>query len=136
MILKKHKEKILYLFFGGLTTLISFVTYLVLTNTAFNPKISIDLQITNILSWFTGFIFAFFMNRKYVFNSSNKKSKEFIKFFLSRISTLILDILIMYVFVTICGFNDIVIKIISQIIVIVSNYVLSKLFVFKKIVSK
>lgn len=128
----KYKEKILYLFFGGLTTLISLSIYYIFTHTIFNPRIALDLQITNILSWLIGFLFAFFTNRKFVFESKNNIKKEFLKFFASRIFTLLLDMLIMFIFVTICGFNDILIKIVSQIVTVITNYVLSKLIVFKK----
>ena len=127
----KYKEKILYLFFGGLTTLLSLLTYYILTNLFFNPNISLELQITNIISWLVGFTFAFVTNRNYVFNSKNNPKKEFFKFFLSRLFTLILDMLIMYIFVTVLGYNDLIMKVISQIIIIVSNYILSKIFVFK-----
>lgn len=126
----KHKEKILYLFFGGLTTLITLITYYILTHTLLNPNINLELQITNIISWLLGFLFAFITNRKYVFSSNNKIKNDFIKFFISRIFTLLLDMLIMFIFVTLLRFNDLIIKIISQIIIIITNYVLSKVFVF------
>lgn len=132
-IYKKHKEGINYLIFGGLTTLLSLIVYYLLTNTILDPNIAIQLQIANVVSWICGFLFAYFTNRKYVFESKEKNVlKEFFSFFLSRISTLLLDMLIMFVFVTVLKYNDQVFKIISQIAVIVSNYLLSKLFVFKK----
>ncbi len=131
-IYEKHKEKILYLFFGGLTTLISLITYYLLTLTILNVNNALELQIANIISWITGFTFAYFTNREYVFNSKNKDFKEFIKFFLSRIFTLVLDMLIMYIFVTKLKYNNVIFKLVSQIIVIVTNYVVSKLIVFKK----
>ena len=131
-LLIKHKEKILYLIFGGLTTLICLVTYYVVTNTILNPNIALELQIANILSWIIGFLFAYFTNRKYVFESKNAKGKEFFKFLASRIFTLLLDMLIMYIFVTVLKFNNIIIKIVSQIVVILTNYILSKIVVFKK----
>lgn len=132
-IYKKYKEGINYLIFGGLTTLLSLIVYYVLTNTIINPKDAVQLQIANVISWICGFLFAYFTNRKYVFESKTKNVlKEFFSFFLSRISTLLLDMLIMYVFVTALNYNDQVFKIISQIAVIVSNYLLSKLIVFKK----
>ena len=132
-IYKKHKEGINYLIFGGLTTVLSLIVYYALTWTIINPNNAIELQIANILSWTCGFLFAYFTNRKYVFNSKNKQRiKEFISFFLSRISTLILDMLIMFIFVTLLKYNDGLFKIISQILVILSNYILSKVFVFKK----
>lgn len=132
-IYKKHKEGINYLIFGGLTTLLSLIVYYLLTNTIINPSIAIQLQVANVVSWICGFLFAYFTNRKYVFESKEKKVfKEFFSFFLSRISTLLLDMLIMYIFVTVLKYNDQLFKLISQIVVIVSNYLLSKLFVFKK----
>lgn len=132
-IYKKHKEGINYLIFGGLTTLLSLVVYYLLTNTIINPKNAVQLQIANVISWVCGFLFAYFTNRKYVFESKEKNVlKEFISFFLSRISTLLLDMLIMFVFVTVLKYNDQLFKIISQIAVIVTNYLLSKLIVFKK----
>ena len=77
--------------------------------------------------------FAYFTNRKYVFESTNKnKLKEATSFVSSRITTLLLDMLIMWLGVTILKFNDKIVKLISQVLVVVGNYVLSKLFVFKK----
>lgn len=128
----KYKEKILYLIFGVLTTFISLLTYYILTFTILNVDNSLELQIANIISWITGILFAYFTNREYVFNSNNKNIKEFIKFILSRIFTLLLDMLIMYVFVTKLKYNNIIIKLVSQVVVIVTNYILSKLIVFKK----
>ena len=114
-IYKKHKEGFNYLIFGGLTTLLSLLVYYAVTFTFLNPDNTIELQIANILSWIFGFLFAYFTNRKYVFESKNKKvSEEFFKFFLSRISTLLLDMAIMFVFVTFLKFNDKVFKIISH----------------------
>ena len=128
----KYKEQILYLFFGCLTTLISLVVYYGLTLSILDATNAFELQVANILSWICGFLFAYVTNRKYVFASNNKKGKEFLLFFLSRISTLILDMLIMFVFVTVLKFNDAIFKIISQVAVIVINYILSKIVVFKK----
>lgn len=129
----KHKEGINYLIFGGLTTVLSLVVYYVLTWTIINPKDGMQLQIANIISWTCGFLFAYFTNRKFVFNSKNKKVlKEFFSFFLSRVSTLLLDMLIMFIFVTLLKLNDGLFKLVSQVLVIVTNYILSKAIVFKK----
>ena len=84
------------------------------------------------LSWIFAVFFAYFTNKKYVFECNRKDKKEIIKFFLSRIGTLLLDMVIMYIFVSQLKFNDKVMKIISQVCVIVLNYVLSKFIVFKK----
>lgn len=132
-IYKKHKEGFNYLIFGGLTTVLTLAVYYALTYTILDADNSIQLQIANIISWTCGFLFAYFTNRKFVFESKNENVKgEFFKFFLSRISTLLLDMGIMFVFVTCLKFNDKIFKIISQVLVILGNYILSKCIVFKK----
>ena len=128
-----YKEVINYLIFGFLTTIISLIVYYALTLTIINPNKAIELQVANILSWVAGVTFAYITNRKYVFNSKNKNvKKELISFVSARVVTLLLDMFIMGLFVSILGFNDRIMKIISQIIVIINNYIFSKLFVFKK----
>ena len=130
---KRYSEIINYLIFGFLTTIISLVVYYLLTYKFLDPNKSICLQIANIISWIAAVTFAYVTNRKYVFNSKNKnKKKEISNFVLARIITLLLDMAIMALGVTILHFNDKFIKIISQVVVIVSNYVFSKLFVFRK----
>ncbi len=130
---KEHKEGINYLIFGALTTILSLVVYYILTMTFLSPKDAFQLQVANILSWIVGFLFAYVTNRKFVFESKNNNVfKEFVSFFLSRISTLLLDMLIMFIFVTLLKYNNQIMKLVSQIIVILSNYVLSKCFVFRR----
>lgn len=129
----KYQEIINYLIFGALTTIVSLLTYYLLVLTILNPNNAIELQIANIISWITCVTFAYITNRKYVFNSKNKNIfKEIIKFYSSRLTTLFLDMIIMYIFVTKLEFNDKIIKIIVQILIIILNYILSKLLVFKK----
>ena len=129
----KYKEIIMYLIFGVLTTVISLIVYYALTYTILNPNNSIYLQIANILSWIAGVLFAYFTNRKYVFESKNEnKLKEFISFVGARVTTLILDMIIMGVGVTFLHINDEILKLISQVLVVIANYVLSKLIKKKK----
>ena len=129
----KYKEMINYLIVGGLTTCVSLLTYYLLTFTILNPNISIELQIATIISWITSVLFAFFTNKKYVFESKNKFNfKEITSFVLSRLSTLLIEMLLMYLFVTVCKYNDKIMKIVVQIIIIILNYLLSKFLVFKK----
>ena len=132
-LLNKHREVIMYLIFGVLTTIISLLVYYGLVYTILNPDDAIQLQVANIISWVAGVTFAYFTNRKYVFESNNKnKLKEAGSFVLARVTTLVMDMAIMFLGVTILTFNDKIIKIISQVVVIVANYVFSKIFVFKK----
>jgi len=129
----KYEEIIRYLIIGVLTTIVSLLSYYLLVFTVFNPNVAIELQITNIISWLLAVTFAYFTNRKYVFKISKKSSKkEAIKFYLSRVSTLIIDMLLMYIFVTLLSFNDKIIKLVIQVIITILNYIFSKLIVFKK----
>ena len=129
----KYKEIVNYLIFGVMTTVVSLATYYICVYTFLNPDNSFQLQIANIISWIVGVAFAYITNRKFVFESQNKdKVKEAGKFIMSRITTLLIDMFIMFLGVTILKFNDKIIKLISQVLVIVMNYVLSKIIVFKK----
>ncbi len=130
---KKYKEIINYLIVGVLTTVVSLAFYYISVFTFLNPDIPVQLQIANILSWTVGVAFAYFTNRKFVFESTNQnKLQEATKFVSSRITTLLLDMFVMWLGVTVLCFNDKIIKLISQVLIIIGNYVLSKLFVFKK----
>lgn len=130
---KKYREIISYLIFGVLTTVVSLAVYYGLVFTVLDPENAMQLQIANVISWVAGVTFAYVTNRKYVFESKNKnKVEEASKFVLSRVSTLLLDMAVMFVGVTWLKGNDKIMKIISQVLVIVGNYILSKLFVFKK----
>lgn len=129
----KYKEIINYLIFGVLTTLISLATYYALTFTVLNADKAFELQIANVVSWIASVTFAYFTNRSFVFESKEKLSlKEAFSFYMSRVSTLLLDMGLMYLLVTVLSFNDKLVKIIVQVVVIVLNYVLSKFIVFKK----
>ena len=129
----KYKEIVNYLIVGVLTTVVSLGVYYICTVTFLDPKNAFQLQVANIISWIVSVIFAYFTNRKYVFESKNPNIvKEATSFFLSRVSTLLMDMGIMFVCVTLIGMNDKISKIISQVVVIISNYIFSKLFVFKK----
>lgn len=129
----KNKEIINYLFFGILTTIINLLTYYILILTILNPNKPIQLQISNIISWIISVTFAYVTNKKYVFKSKSKNiKKEIITFYSSRLSTLFIDVILMFTFVTILQLNNIIIKVIASIIIIILNYILSKIFVFQK----
>lgn len=129
----KYEEIINYLFFGVLTTIVSLLVYYGLVFTILDPKSPLQLQISNILSWCAGVLFAYFTNRRFVFKSnSENKVKEFITFTSARIITLLLDMFIMFIFVTVLKGNDKIFKLVSQVLVVISNYILSKLVVFKR----
>ena len=130
---KKYEEIINYLIVGGLTTVVSLGTYYFCVYTFLDPENAFQLQLANIISWICCVTFAYFANRIFVFKSKRKdKLKEAVSFYSSRIATLLMDMGIMFVFVTLIGFNDKIMKLVVQVVVTILNYVLSKIFVFKK----
>lgn len=122
-----NKEIILYIIFGGLTTVISYAVFY-----CFYSVLGVNELISNVFSWVSGVLFSFFTNRKYVFNKTGKSTfKELLKFSSGRITTLLFDELMIFVFVTLLKFNAFVIKIISSVFVVILNYLISKFIVFK-----
>lgn len=127
---KKNKEILLYLFFGSLTFLVSILSYAV-----FDVRMGWNILTANIVSWILAVVFAYVTNRIWVFESSvNGRSdliKEMMSFVGGRISTLVIEELILFIFITEIGMNSILVKIVAQVVVIALNYVFSKLVVFK-----
>lgn len=127
----KYQEMIAYLFFGGLTTVCNFVVYFIATRLFTQNELVAAIE-----AFVISVIFAFWTNRKWVFKSSAKGIKavsaELAKFFSGRLFSGGMDLLIIFIFVTRMGMNDLIIKIISNILVIILNYFISKLLVFKK----
>ena len=122
-----NKETILYLIFGICTTILNIIIYRGL------PLLKIDFLVSTILAWFISVVFAFITNKIFVFENHNKKFLSlFAQFFSSRILTGGLDVFIMFISVDILCFNDFIVKIISNILIIIINYLLSKMFIFKK----
>lgn len=131
----KYEEIIAYLIVGGLTTLVSWgakflANFLLFDNTMYPT--SFENGVLSIINWTAGVIFAYFTNRKFVFKSHDPMLKEAPKFVLSRVSTLILDVVVMQVLNVMMGVHLIIATVISAVLVIVANYVFSKLFVFNK----
>lgn len=132
---KKYKEIINYLIIGVLTTVVSLVTFYIVRILFLTNDTQLDIQISNIISWFFAVLFAFITNKKYVFESKKKGKEnlaEMIKFYLSRISTLLIDMGVMWLLTAPLNISDKISKILVQFIIVILNYVLSKIFVFKK----
>lgn len=127
----KNREVILYIVFGVATTVINIVTYYI-----FARIIGVSVIEASIIAWIISVVFAYFTNKIWVFRSKTWKPdelfKEFLSFVTARLATGALDIGIMFLFVTMLGFNDIIIKVLSNVIVIILNYILSKLLVFRE----
>lgn len=127
----KYGEIISYLIVGVLSTVVSMSVYYGLVLTILDPNDAIMLQVANVISWVVSVTFAYFTNRKFVFKSKEKNmAKEAAKFYGSRVVTLLMDMAVMFILVTLLNMNDKWAKILVQVIVIVANYFLSKLFVF------
>ena len=132
-IIKTKKEIITYIIFGALTTLINLLVYYLLTNTILDPKNDLLMQLANTIAWIISVLFAYITNKLYVFNSKTKQIlKELLSFISSRILTLLIEIFLMYILVTRLKQNDQIIKLLVTIIVIILNYILSKIYVFKQ----
>ena len=133
----KYKEIINYLIFGVLTTIVSLAVKYLLLFTILDASNGIQLQIAVIISWIIACLFAYITNRIWVFESKSKKIlKEMAKFFGARLATLGMEMLIMFIFVTLIGLNTdtwvVIWTLVTQVLVIVGNYILSKLLVFRK----
>ena len=130
---KKYKEVLLYLFFGGLTTVISIGSY-----AFFDVSMHMDPMIANIFSWILAVLFAYVTNKKFVFASKTTGMKEllveFVKFVGGRVSTLIIELGGVQLAVILFPDSNtllFVAKLLTQVLVIIINYFISKLFVFK-----
>lgn len=125
--IKKHRSIISYIFWGGVTTLISLGSYAL-----FISLFHVDYQISNILSWILSVTFAFFTNKYFVFKSKSKENffKELINFYLARLSTLILEAFILWLGISVLNGNEYVWKFLDQIIILIVNFIASKL-IFK-----
>ncbi|MGQ2282274.1 GtrA family protein [Apilactobacillus kunkeei] len=127
----KYKQVIAYLFWGVLTTVIDIVVALVLYRLLPN----MDVFWNTLIAWIASVLFAFFTNRKWVFQSQATTAKEYISemisFFLGRLASLILEEIILIIGVSIISQNNFdLLKIFGQIIVIIFNYFWSKFVVF------
>lgn len=129
----RYKEIVNYIIVGGMTTAVSLGSYYVCVLFFLNPRNALLLQIANVISWICAVTFAYITNRKYVFESQNTdKIYEVAKFVGARLFTLVIDVVCMALMVSILGLNDKLAKIIIQFIVLILNYILSKIIVFRK----
>ncbi len=129
----KYEEIINYLIVGVLTTVVSLATYYACVYTFLDPSSPLELQIANIISWICAVTFAYITNKIFVFKTKNVNVlKEGINFYASRVVTLLMDMVIMFLLVTVLHGNDKIAKLIVQVVVTIGNYIISKFFVFKK----
>lgn len=116
-----------YLFFGILTTIFSLGSFWILIKLT-----TINENICNFISIVVGILTAYILNREYVFESKEKNIlKEFSRFVMARVASSLFDIIAFFVFATLLSLNEMLVKIVISIVVIILNYILSKLLVFK-----
>ena len=127
-----NKETISYVIFGILTTIVNLISYYFFSNI-----ININYLISNTISWIISVVFAYITNKFYVFNSKDKRKdvmvKEFIKFVNCRLTSGVIEILLLFLLVDMMKVNDIISKLAIGVIVVVLNFIFSKIFVFQKV---
>ena len=127
----RHRSIIDYLFWGVVTTLVNYVAYF-----ACRLCFGIDYLASNVIAWAVAVIFAFVVNKVFVFRSLDWSAKvafrECWQFVAARLFSGVLETAILKVFVDWLGMSDAIVKIFSNIVVIIVNYVLSKLVIFRK----
>ena len=131
MDIKKHKESILYLIFGGLTFLVNMITYVLFTRV-----VKADVLVSNCIAWIVAVLFAYITNKFFVFERKETDFKYILKEFRAfvgcRLFSGVVELGIIFVMATLMGINDLFVKIVTNIVVIVLNFIFSKLIIFKK----
>lgn len=125
---KKYKEIVNYLIAGFLTTVVALASFFIFKNV-----FHIHYIVSNVISWIIAVLFAYIINRRFVFESNStgkSKLKEFINFIKYRLLSLLIETLCLYLLVDIIHVGEDISKIIVQIIVIILNYVFSKFLTF------
>ena len=128
---KKYEEIINYIVVGGVTTIISILSYY-LFRIILSSNTNLNVQICTVFSWIVAVTFAYFANRIFVFKSNSSKKTEAVKFVTSRIMSLLIEMLVMFILTSVVKINDKVAKVLVQFIIVILNYLFSKIFVFKK----
>lgn len=130
---KKYEEILAYLIVGVLNTLVSWGAWFACAFTFLDADVVWQNIALSIISWVVGVVFGYFMNRIFVFKSKEPNMlREFLQFSGGRVSTWVLDTVMMVLMVNILSINESVSKIFVSVLVMIGNYLISKLFVFKK----
>lgn len=129
-LLKKYRELILYLVFGVLTTLVNYVSWWVIEPFFASSTVPVTA------AWIISVLFAYITNRRFVFESKvtggKALAKELLAFLAARIMSGVLDLCFMWVFADWLGFDSRIVKLISNVFVVIFNYIASKLVIFRK----
>ncbi len=144
-LLRRHRETVSYLFWGVMTTLVNYVTYLLLTE-----GFQVYYLTSNVIAWVVSVLFAYFVNKIFVFQSRDwawrVALRELWQMVAARAFSLLLETGILWFFVDLLRFGDVsvqlpggislgggaIVKLAANVVVIVVNYVLSKFIIFRK----
>ena len=130
-LIRKYWDILVYLVFGVLTTLVDFVIYFPCYN-----WLHIPATISNVIAWAGAVVFAYLTNKPFVFHSKDWSAKtvvpELVKFVGTRVGSMLIQTAVIFVTVDLLQFNGNWMKIITAVIVVILNYIGSKLLVFKK----
>ena len=139
---QKYKTVIAYLFFGVCTTVVNWVAYILFMTlfSSLGMNGELNIVISNVISWIFAVIFAFITNKLWVFDSKSFEKKklfyEIWTFVSARLVTLLIETGILYLAALIFGSDNNIVnitwKIITSVIVVVLNYIFSKLIIFRK----
>lgn len=128
----KYRETILYLVFGVLSTIVNIVTYLFATRT-----LNLGFLLSNWIAWITAVIFAYITNKFFVFESTKRDIrfivKEFGAFISCRIVSGVIEMIIMFVMINLLLIDDFIVKLVTNVVVIILNFLFSKLFIFDRL---
>lgn len=129
--IKKHWDFLMYMVFGVLTTLVNYIVFLPCMYV-----VGLTATVSNIIAWVAAVAFAYVTNKPFVFHSTDWSLKtvgpELSKFLSCRVASGVMETVIMMVCVDLLGWNGALWKIIANVLVIIVNYIGSKLLVFKK----
>lgn len=121
---------LMYLIMGGLTTFVNIIIYWVA-----DDRLLLDYRIATVIAWIFAVVFAYFVNKRYVFKSVtrnwNERFSEIASFFGFRFLSLFMDLGVMLILVGILDLNGTVSKVLANVVVLVANYIFSKKFIFK-----
>ena len=126
----KYKQTILYLIFGVLSTIVNILTYVFCTR-----NLNIEFLISNWIAWIVAVLFAYITNKFFVFESKKINIKFLIKelssFVSCRLLSGIIEMILMYTMISLMSLNDFIVKIITNVVVVILNFIFSKLIIFK-----
>ena len=129
----KYEEIIVYLIVGVINTIISWAAWFICAFTILDVNVVWQNSLLSVISWTVGVITGYFMNRKFVFKSKEPNIwKEFLQFSGGRLSTGVLDNVMMILMINILHINETISRFFVSALVMVGNYIVSKFFVFKK----